>query len=355
MSEALTPRDTRILEEAHRWRLRQGEADFSDADRTSFEAWRHKSARHAELYDFAVTMYHALGTLDAADLDADMLRRSGREHAVAVKHSTARFVARWPGRLAVFGSALAACAAMAVFMLRPVEPQNDDKPVTATYQSALGITKQHQLADGTIVTLGAASEITTAYTGGQRRVNLVRGAAYFEVAKDPDRPFLVAAGALTATARGTAFDVRRAAGITRVAVSEGSVEVGYPYVVNDSPTNLKTRRTVSAGEQIAAVPAIGLGTVRPIAIASVAAWRSKRLLYDGVALEEIAGDASRYSAVQVIVDEASGSLADIRVRGSFQSDDIDSMLNTLAEVYRLKIDRSTDGLVRIVALVPRRK
>ncbi|MEL7453272.1 MAG: hypothetical protein AAGJ50_07880, partial [Pseudomonadota bacterium] len=92
----------------------------------------------------------------------------------------------------------------------------------------------------------------------------------------------------------------------------------------------------------------GLGQTKTIPMSSVAAWRNKRLLYDGVSLIELAADASRYVAEKIIVVAPDGQLDDIRVRGSFQSSDIDGMLASLAEIYAIEIDRSQDGLIRIL-------
>jgi transmembrane sensor len=50
---------------------------------------------------------------------------------------------------------------------------------------------------------------------GLRQVKLDRGEAWFQVAKDPQRPFVVESGPVRVRAVGTAFSVRRREGGAR--------------------------------------------------------------------------------------------------------------------------------------------
>ena len=66
----------------------------------------------------------------------------------------------------------------------------------------------HRLHDGSIVELNKGAQISIRYSGDERRVDLLSGEAYFEVAKNPDRPFIVSARGIDVKAVGTAFNVR---------------------------------------------------------------------------------------------------------------------------------------------------
>ncbi len=59
----------------------------------------------------------------------------------------------------------------------------------------------------------------------ERRIELQEGEAYFTVAKDPGRPFVVEAGDKRVVAIGTQFAVRREGGEVRVVVTEGSINL----------------------------------------------------------------------------------------------------------------------------------
>ncbi|HEY0682064.1 MAG TPA: FecR domain-containing protein [Steroidobacter sp.] len=80
------------------------------------------------------------------------------------------------------------------------------------------------LEDDTEIELSAHATVDVDYTPGQRVVRLRAGGATFDVAKDPNRPFIVLADGLRATALGTKFRVSLAPTV-RVEVYEGVVGV----------------------------------------------------------------------------------------------------------------------------------
>src|SRR5690606_34952861 len=96
---------------------------------------------------------------------------------------------------------------------------------TAAYQTERAEHKALVLPDGSTVRLGALTSISLNYTDEMRYLVLEGGEAFFEVARDQRRPFIVQTGAITVKAVGTAFNVRRAAERVSVTVSEGAVDV----------------------------------------------------------------------------------------------------------------------------------
>ncbi|MEJ1961315.1 MAG: FecR domain-containing protein [Gammaproteobacteria bacterium] len=65
------------------------------------------------------------------------------------------------------------------------------------------------MRDGSAITLNTDSQLRVALTEAERRVDLKQGEAFFEVAKDSTRPFVVEAGRKRVVAVGTKFSVRR--------------------------------------------------------------------------------------------------------------------------------------------------
>ena len=335
-----------ILRAAHDWRFRLEAPDATEADRAAFAAWRAADPRHGDLYDYAVTFYHALGTLDAGDLDDDVLRRMPLEYLTQLRDRLACLFEQTQYRLAAAGTALIV-AAVVVTTLGRNPDMIAKQPVLARYETAIGETEVVTLSDGTVITLGAASTVETAYSNAARQATLLAGAAFFDVAHKPGRPFSVEAGALEARVLGTVFDVSRSNDTVRVAVAEGEVEVSYPLLLNQKPTALRTRRSLTQGQQIAASVNNGLEPVRAINVAAIGAWRDDKLFYDGARLAELVADANRYSDARVIIDGDDKTIANFRVRGSFNTRDTDAMLSTLADVYPVEIDRSEAGVIRI--------
>ena len=77
----------------------------------------------------------------------------------------------------------------------------------ADHYASVGETRFVTLEDGSHVHLDSRSAIAVRYDGSQRRIALLQGEAWFEVAPNKDRPFVVEAAGGSVTARGTAFDL----------------------------------------------------------------------------------------------------------------------------------------------------
>jgi len=91
--------------------------------------------------------------------------------------------------------------------------------------TAVGSLSRQTLPDGSTVELGPRSTLRVQLTHDRRSVFIDDGEAFFKVAKDPSRPFIVQAGDLEVVAVGTAFNVRKAEDRVVVTVSEGIVRV----------------------------------------------------------------------------------------------------------------------------------
>ena len=104
--------------------------------------------------------------------------------------------------------------AAAVLVLMVVTAARLPWPVwTADQRTLAGEQRVLTLDDGSRVTLAGDSAINLDLTDHQRRVTLLRGRVYFQVAPDPQRPFLVEAGEARVRVTGTRFEVRRDGGV----------------------------------------------------------------------------------------------------------------------------------------------
>ena len=81
------------------------------------------------------------------------------------------------------------------------------------------------LTDGSVLELHRGAAVDLRFTMAERRVELVSGEAYFTVAKNPERPFVVHARGVGVRAVGTAFNVRLERDAVEVLVTEGRVQV----------------------------------------------------------------------------------------------------------------------------------
>jgi transmembrane sensor len=213
-----------------------------------------------------------------------------------------------------------------------------------------------ELADGSSLSLSGRTRIVAKLTRSSREITLDEGEAFFQVAKDPARPFTVRSGTASVTALGTSFNVRRAADRTVVAVAEGLVTVA---VETESPTRSRVAGSESsadatagsspratrlkAGEQTS-IGSLRIAPVLPIASTAVGGWRQGRLQYIDEPLGTVAQDLSRHSSRQIYVV---GATAQLRVTGIVFQHNIDGWLNSLQETLPLQSVYEADGRIKL--------
>lgn len=194
--------DDKARTEATRWLILLQEQPDDRALDAAFHAWLAASPDHAAAW--AET--RALG---------DLIAQSPPRHAD-------RWARPKPMRRActVVAAALAMAAAIAVVLM-----PNLLLRATADYATGTAQLRKVTLPDGSIAQLAPDSAIDVDYTGGERQVLLLSGAAFFEVERDAARPFTVLADDVETKVLGTAFDVRLTEDGATVAVRRGAVRV----------------------------------------------------------------------------------------------------------------------------------
>ena len=233
-----------------------------------------------------------------------------------------------PGRLdrrALIGGISAAAAAVGALVLIPVLSGR-------RYSTDIGEIRRVPLADGSLAAINTNTEIAVDLQPNRRAVRLDRGEAWFQVAKDPSRPFVVMAGATRVRAVGTAFSVRRRAMGAEVLVTEGVVEV---WSGNGGAT-----RKVSAGNQIfvsdQAGPAKALH--RPLEMDRALAWRDGQIVLDGDTIAAAVSEFNRYNTRKIVITDP--QLEGRRIVGWFHTNEPESFARAVAASENAGIDDS---------------
>lgn len=211
----------------------------------------------------------------------------------------------------------------------------------ATYLSTLGGLRDVPLSDGSHATLSSDSQMAVRLTRGHRNIDLQRGEAFFEVAKDPGRPFEVDAGARRVVAVGTRFSVRRSGPDLRVVVTEGTVRLesapgshGQPQ-----PTTL-----LPAGSIAIATPdgvVVRTGTVADAE--RLVDWRSGFLAFQDTSLADAAAEFNRYNTRKIVIGDA--TVGALRVGGHFRWSNTDVFVRLLEQGFPVKAQREADRIV----------
>jgi transmembrane sensor len=200
------------------------------------------------------------------------------------------------------------------------------------------------------VTLNTASEVRIDLTKEARRVEIDRGEAFFDVAKDPTRPFIVFAGDKRITAVGTRFAVRRdAGGDVRVTVTEGAVrfESTQALRVDVAGGPAREPRVLLRAGTIARATHGSLLVQKDAAqeAENSLSWRSGYLIFDDTALADAVAEFNRYTDEPIRIEDP--AVAAIRISGKFRSDSADVFLRLLHDGYSID-SRSHDGTVLLI-------
>jgi transmembrane sensor len=141
----------------------------------------------------------------------------------------------WPRLLAASLGATAIAAVLILSFLLPAPVANPEKPPqggewAASSQQAqtrviTGAHGNQRLEDGSSIEIRSDTILEVDFSQTRRHVHLVRGEAFFTVAHDASRPFVVEAAGVTIRSLGTAFSVGLDQFDVLVEVTEGSVEV----------------------------------------------------------------------------------------------------------------------------------
>lgn len=188
------------------------------------------------------------------------------------------------------------------------------------YRTPAGRPQQLRLADGTLVTLAPQSQLRypAQFDGASREVYL-EGEAFFEVTKNPHRPFRVHSGAWVTQVLGTKFNVSAVRGAGELAVSlvEGKVEV----------TDKQGSYLLAPGQQLRTDHATGRIYRQAFNPARVLAWRSNKLVFQNEKLADVAGQLERRYGVKLVF--ADPATADVRLWATFDNEPLAAVLAAL--------------------------
>lgn len=199
----------------------------------------------------------------------------------------------------------------------------------STYETAIGEQRTVRAEDGTRICLNSGTRVRIAYRDSERRVQLEQGEAFFEVAHDGTRPFVVNAGDREVKALGTAFVVRYEADRMAVTLLEGKVSV-----TRTAAQSAAAARTLEPGERLVVDPGRPAQLDKP-RIEVVTAWRRGEVILDRTTLADAVAEMNRYDRTALVID--SHDIGQMRVSGVYKTGDSVSFARTAAKMLGLQI------------------
>lgn len=350
-----------VTAEACAWIAQFETGDMTPEDFAAFKEWMQRSPRHAS----------EMKRLAYLSQDLDMLT----DMAGPLEGATTQFseiVARrkrpfWRRASVAFASAaMLVVAAGGVYLHRQMDRPDASEPVMIA--TAIGDYEERVLPDGSVVELNSNSHIELEFSREERKIRLRRGEAFFRVASNPARPFVVVAGDNQITAVGTAFAVRLfdVADQFEVTVTEGRVAVSAPPpslaaaaagAVEQAEANADLL-VLKAGQNIVVSSLPGQLALEAAPIIEMSerelqrklSWQEGLFDFSETPLIDVIEEVSRHTAMQIEITDP--QLRNLEFGGVFRTGETAALLHALEVSFDIEVEYVDDQHVRLRSRQP---
>jgi transmembrane sensor len=316
-----------LWETAATWALRARSADFSDDEAARLDAWLEGAPeRCAALMDVLATDFAV------REARAQPQLRQLAKHALArhppVSASPSKFGRR---RTFMLAASLAGVAVLGgVFAIMP------KAPAAVVIETSPADRREVGLADGSHVSLDKDTRISVRLSQHRRDLTLERGQAEFDVAHQPQRPFVVLAAGHTVEARGTRFTVDMLTSRLAVTLLEGRV-----IVAGQGKGRMMTPIAMTPAQRVVIAPGKAPLIESNVNIAAAVAWKQGKLVFDDEPLVQAIERLNRYSTQKITL--ADSAVGGVRVSGVFDAGSVDTFVGEVTAVFPVKASRTASG------------
>ncbi|MEH6418169.1 FecR family protein [Pseudomonas sp. CGJS7] len=317
-----------VRAQAAAWFARLQADDVAERDRQAWQRWMAEDPRHRAAYERIERLWSAAGEHAQHPQIAERLREAVSPPSAAPAQRP-RLRGRYLWAAAAVAAALALAALVPRLMPRP--------PTDTLYVTGIGESRTIALDDGSRVSMDTDTRLRVDFSGEQRRIVLVRGRAFFRVAKQA-RPFLVHTESGSVRAVGTEFDVYRRDDAVEIALVEGRVALLTPPTADANPVTLGI---LDPGQSARLRRHQPLQRLQAQAPGTLPTWLSGKLVFEDRTLAQAVTEFNRYSRQRLVLDGS--AVARIRVSGVFRSDDPHAFTEALQESYPVATRRSAAG------------
>ena len=307
-----------VEDRAARWAIKLDSRPLSQEESAELERWLESNDRHR-------------GALLRAEATLAYVDRAASLAAGARPDPNSHFGRRDLGRrtlLAALASGALAASLGGVMIIAPWQQR---------INTATGEIRRVPLRDGSIATVNTESQLRVDIRKDERLIKLANGEAWFEVAHDASRPFIVEAGDVRVRAVGTAFSVRRRSDGADVLVTEGKVlawRVDRPSDVIPIKAGFK----VHIGPNTRAAPAKAEAEIE-----RALAWRNGEIAFDGETLGQAVEEFNRYNERKLVVEDT--RLAREPLVGFFKANQPETFARAVSRMIGAKATVQGDQIV----------
>ncbi|MEX2403316.1 MAG: FecR domain-containing protein [Balneolales bacterium] len=218
------------------------------------------------------------------------------------------------------------------------DSHHSEEPVSMKVYTTDQNQKVLTLSDGSKIRLNKESriEMPESFENYDRTVKL-NGEAFFEIAHNPQKPFLVHTGSAEVRVLGTSFSVKTNSpkNDIYVAVSEGRVLLASSFEGQDAQNEVLEKDMM--GIYDAEMHTI---TREETDINNYLSWMSGRIIYDKMPFSQVAKELERIYGIDCeIKDEA---VLDMKLTSNFSEISLENVLEVIAEGLEIQYEQNDD-------------
>lgn len=321
-----------ILEQAALWFARSRADDFSETDGKRLDAWLCADPSHRAAYREMEETWHETAILGDVSTSSQPVPR-------------ARNLLRGR-RLA--GLAIAALLMISVFSFKS-ELLDFHKSIVGkeiACQTRAGEIRKITLEDGSELEINGRSSVTINFNRWKREMTLSEGEVFLRVARDSHRPFEISSHQGIIRVLGTAFHVRSRNGLVSVDVKKGRVQV---LTTPDRDSGFEARGLVlKEGEGTDYYWVGSIGRRRTAKLDEKAAWRRGEIVFRSMPLQEVLQELEYHHNTKLSLPDK--RLSESCFTGTFNSHDLDEILQAIQITFSLKSETAPDGTITLTPM-----
>ncbi|SLM48879.1 Fe2+-dicitrate sensor, membrane component [Nitrospira japonica] len=318
--------DERLSRIARDWVIRLASGHMSEAELRRFKQWLAEHPSHQRVFDDERVFWQQLEPLKT------VIPANHKTEQLSISRKQ-RLRPHW--RVVITGAVAAGLAGLLFY-------QDIRLFLSADHRTATGQQQIVQLPDGGLAHLNTDTAIAVSYTEHERRIEILKGEAFFEVVPNRQAPFRVLTQGGITQAVGTAFAVHAQDRQATVTVTEGTVDVATKVTGKDQPASVTVHKDQETLYRVGEAPRAAMA----IDGRSALSWIRGGIVIDKKPFAEAMAELNRYRPGRIVVlaDPARTKL----VSGRFILQGLDDAVTALAKTQGLTVVRLTPYLVLIL-------
>ncbi len=372
MSEInLNKQEELILEEATEWFLRLQENKVSKNTLDEWENWYKSDPEHKKAFESVESLWKDLDNVSSPYLNKNKsLQEDTYDTSISVeqflhdKKSTITnlnqnntpekfsFLQKKQSVYALAASLLILFTLSFFYFNTSINSQSEsstkllsDYKKDNTFETIIAEHKTINLDDGSTIEMGAKSLIVVEFSQQIRKVRLIQGEAFFQVAKDHSRPFVVDTGYGFVQAIGTAFNIRHMQSEVDVTVIEGVVQINEKELTSENNhsnqkkpkialVQIKKDKQLVAGDQASLKQNRTISPIKKVDSQNIISWRSGLMTFIDAPLDDVIESINRYSSQKIVI--ADSRAKQLTFTGTVFKSDIQPWLLALQKGYPVR-------------------